>query len=267
MRARRTTTRRTKWRAVVGAAAVAAGGAWGQAPAGGQGGEVVARWERALAAAEEDVRAGKLKRAERAVESTLDEMTGVLASGPTAAALLGRAEAVRALAAAGLDRPGDALWDWDLALAFVPAIGQLDLSAFGDAGARLSSALGSRTRPAPDSAATPTAPAPRRKKGRAIVYPEARLRTCDEKPAEVRATLAADGTPEDPRLDPAHDLVLSFVALETLRTWRFEPPPAGGAAVPTVVALRTDLSARRCRDLLATRRDPNAHASDEDEDE
>jgi len=211
----------------------------------------VASWEQKIAHADQQLRQGEYKKARRSLRELVALMGDTLGTGPLAAQLLGRATGALALAEAGLGEMAAARWDWDVARLLAPAMGALDLSRYGEAGKRLADL------PAPDAAppavVAGTTP-PTRKKGRAIEYPISRLIACPETPVEVAVTVGTDGTPRQPRFDPAQDPVLARAVLETLRGWTFTPATRGGQPVEAPFTLRTDLSPKRCNDLLATRK-------------
>lgn len=242
----------------------------GVLPAGAQGGgrssEVVGAWERRLTAADSLIREGKWKKALRESEKLLGEMKETLGGGQAAALLVARAEAVRALSRAGLGEEAAALWDWQVAVALAPAFGELDLAPYGPAGAKIA-ALRSASAPDETPAGSITR-APEKDKGKSIQYPRAKLAPCELTPVEVSALVGIDGLPRQPDLDPEADVVLGFVALEALRSWKFEPAQAAGKPAVARFTLATDLSEKRCRDLLATMRpDPSAHDFSDDDEE
>lgn len=212
----------------------------------------VPAWEQKMAQAEQQMRAGDAKRARRTLREVIGQMGETLGTGPAAAGLLGRATGWLALAEAGLDEMEAARWDWAVATVLSPTLTALDLTPYGEAGRRLAAA--------PAAAAPGAAPEgaelrpPTRKKGRAIAYPLSRLLACPKTPVEVTALVGVDGRPRQPTFQPAPDAVLAWAALETLRTWTFEPATRAGRPVEAPFTLRTDLSEKRCRDLLATRR-------------
>ncbi len=211
----------------------------------------VAAWEQRLAQADQQLRQGDYKKARRNLRELVALMGETLGTGPVATQLLGRTTGGLALAEAGLDEMEAARWDWDVARLLSPTVAALDLAAYGDAGRRLAdSPAAGVTSPAVESGTTP----PARKKGKPIEYPISRLIACPETPVEVAVTVSAEGKPRQPRLDPAQDAVLARAALETLRGWTFEPATRGGRPVDATFTLRTDLTAKRCRDLMATRK-------------
>ncbi len=227
----------------------------------------VPAWEQKMTQAEQQIRKGEYKKAQRTLREVVGQMGETLGTGPAAAQLLGRATGWLGLAEAGLDEMEAARWDWTVAGILWPAATAIDLAPYGEAGRRLAAAApaagpelaaeGAELRP------------PSRKKGKAINYPISRLLACPAAPVEVSATVGVDGRPRQPRFSPAPDAVLAWAALETLRTWTFEPATRGGRPVEAPFALKTDLSEKRCRDLLATRRPmragPDTAGSEDDE--
>jgi outer membrane biosynthesis protein TonB len=226
--------------------------------------QVVAGWEARLAEADRDLLVGKHKRARRTAEALLAELTETLAAGPVANDLIGRAESARALATAGAGDAERAAWDWAVARALRPATAELELEPYGEAGARLAAALPAAAAAA--AAESGVVEPPRKRKGNAVRYPRARLLACEERPAEVAVTVGIDGKPSRPAIAAGQDAVLAWVALEALRGWRFEPARGAAGPVAARFVYRTDLDARRCRDLLATQQGPAAHDFEADED-
>jgi len=226
----------------------------------------VPAWEAKMTQAEQQLRQGDYKKAKRTLREVVGQMGETLGTGPAAAQLLGRATGWLALAEAGLDEMEAARWDWSVAGTLWPATTGTDLAPYGEAGKRLAAAPAPAAPAAADSA---NLRPPTRKKGRAIQYPISRLLACPEKPVEVSATVGLDGRPRNPRFQPEPDAVLAWAALETLRTWTFEPATLAGRPVEAPFTLSTDLTAKRCRDLLATRRPmrggPDTAGSEEDE--
>ncbi len=209
----------------------------------------VAAWEQKMAEAEAQLRRGDPKKVHRSMHEVAGQMGETLGTDPAATRLLARATAWLALAEAGLDELEAARWDWTVATTLAPELARLDLSRYGDAGKRLSA----QPAASPVTAEPATTPASR-KKGRAIAYPLTRLMACPETPVEVSVTVGADGRPRAPRFEPLPDAILAWAALETLRTWSFEPATRDGRPVESTFTLRTDLNAKTCRDQLAVRR-------------
>ncbi len=227
-----------------------------------RGQSVVAGWEERIQEADADVRSGEWKHAARTLDDLLDEMTESLADGPAALSLLGRAEALRGLAEAGLAQSRAAVWDWTVAVALLPAVDTMDLGAYGEAGERLEVARRAEAPAAGELPAGASSPTPR--KSPRIVYPEARLRRCDPAPVEVAATVGLDGAPRAPELDPAH-AVVGFVNLEALRDWKFDPATLAGKPVDARFTLRTAWTKKLCRELLSAQRRGLPTGGDADE--
>jgi hypothetical protein len=227
-----------------------------------RGQSVVAGWEERIQEADAEVRSGDWKHAERSLDALLDEMTEALADGPAALSLLGRAEALRGLAEAGLSQDRAAVWDWTVAVALLPAVATMDLGGYGEAGERLEVARRAEAPAATELPAGATPPAPR--KSPRIVYPEARLRRCDPAPVQVAATVGLEGAPRAPELDPEH-AVVGFVTLESLRDWKFDPATVAGKPVDARFTLRTAWTKKLCRELLSAQRRGLPAGSDEDE--
>jgi hypothetical protein len=79
--------------------------------------------------------AGSLKIVDRVIREMIDE----LGPGDAAIRAFGIVLSHKALALAGLGREADALWYWHTVLSLYPSFRQSDLSAFGKAGALLTS--------------------------------------------------------------------------------------------------------------------------------
>jgi hypothetical protein len=214
-------------------------------------GDRVSGWEQGIHDADAQIRAGEWKPARRALEKLLDEMTESLGDGPAASSLLGRVEALRSLAEAGLHEDRDALWDWNVAVTLLPALGTTDLSAYGEAGERLETARRAALPPADELPAGARPPAPRHPKR--VTYPAARLRLCDPAPVEVAVTVGVDGLPRAPELDAEH-AVVGVVTLEAMRAWKFDPAVQGGQPLDARFVLRTAWTKKVCRELLSAQR-------------
>ena len=157
-----------------------------------------------------------------------------LGAGGADDATLATALTHKALANAGLGKINEALWYWYIAQEISPAVAKSDLSAFGAAGEFLktSSDYGFRR-----VALRTGHSGAHRQAGRAQVSAGA-SRFGIGGDLVVQIVIDKNGQPTLPRI--VHALpapTLSFVALEALKHWQFEPARQNGEPVPIVFDL------------------------------
>jgi len=169
--------------------------------------------------------ANSLKIVDRVLSNMIDRLGAGGADDETLATVLVH----KALASAGLGKIDDALWYWSIAQEISPAVAKSDLSAFGAAGDFLKTHPLSNTDVNPGGRYTParilTQPAPK--------FPAGASRFGIAGDLIVQIVIDKNGQPTLPRI--VHSLpapTLSFVALEALKHWRFEPARRNGEPVP-----------------------------------
>ena len=189
------------------------------------------RYESAQAALEDADWKLAFREANRLVEGLRDSVTD---SSPGWAA---RALILRAIANAAMGNNRDALWDYDVAVAFVPQIDQMELPDFPPATQLLKTSLATREpcRKAPDLVVDATlverkiAPYPsgmeaRRVAGFVIIEP----------------CVDSDGFTMEPRAIKAAPVPFMLTAFEAVGVWRYEPAMSEGRRVPHLVEQTVD---------------------------
>ena len=156
-----------------------------------------------------------------------------LGAGGADDATLATALTHKALANAGLGKINEALWYWYIAQEISPAVAKSDLSAFGAPGEFLETAPASRT---------PTLALPRSDSGRSRQAGRAELSAGRlaiwRGRLIVQVVIDKNGQPTLPRIvHPLPAPTLSFVALEALKHWQFEPARQNGDAFPSAFDL------------------------------
>jgi len=196
-----------------------------------------AKWRQALAANEAELRAGRWDRAAKGAQRLLDEMVAKLARGQGAEPLLGQAALERALARAGLGEDLDAVWDYWAARALDAEVAKSDLTSYGDAGKRLTEAIAADQLlvESADHACTGSDCGdfvrPKELEAPEPVFPRGSARRCTPGAFLVGAVVGGDGRLHHPVLSELREPTLAWVALDTLRRFRYQPATSAGKAV------------------------------------
>lgn len=204
----------------------------------------VSRWKTRLDESAAALTKGDHERALRISNGLIEEMINRLGPGQGSTEIFGLALTHKALASAGLGRNEDALWHWHTVLTLYPAFGNRDLSDYGNAGkflmenrdARSSKTSSPATIPSgtPPSSVTP----PKVRKKVDPRYPEGARKFGAGGTLVVELIITPEGKVTSPKIVktlPAP--TLSYVALEALRQWRFEPGKIDGVAQPVIFTL------------------------------
>ena len=196
------------------------------------------RWAADLDATAAFLKAGRYGRAVPRLKRLADEMVQLLGPGTGAARVLAATISQRALAEAGLGNLDDALWYWHVAIGIDPRFLQADLSEFGEPGRYLqANSLPPRELELigpPDPFIEP----PKIRKRPRLVYPVGAKYFEVQGQLVVEVVLGVDGRPRYPRvLQPLPAPTLTFVALDAVRQWRFEPARLRGQAVDVYYTL------------------------------
>ena len=141
----------------------------------------------------------------------------------------------KALASAGLGNIDDALWYWYIAQQIDPQIAGKDLTSFGAAGEYLKRHPMTAADPALGAGAT----APHVLKQVIPTFPAGASRFALGADLVVQVTVDKNGTPTLPHI--IHGLpapALSYVALEALKRWKFQPATRHGEPVASVFNLQ-----------------------------
>jgi TonB family protein len=205
---------------------------------------VVENWVDRLKGIDDELKAAEWKRAKRACDFLLREMRERIEGGPASGGLLAMASLYRALAEAGLGDEREAAWDFRMAQALYPDYARVDLSPYGEAGARLE-ALRVRppgsAPPAGEAAADQPLPGwhnvrpPERIRAPAPVFPFAKFEACLTGRVIIMVIIDREGRVRDPSIVEAEDPVLAFAAMDAVRAWRFRPARIGTKGEPTSV--------------------------------
>lgn len=201
-------------------------------------------WDQQLDLAEKAILAGKYRAAREQMIATARGMTGYLGPGKGGEILYGLVALHRALAEAGLGNEDDAHWYYQVALAFNPLLADYGLDRFGEPGRFLlemgaSTAFVSADAAAADkyrggaSSTTPRVVTPPKAKKRPkpnFPYGAGYFRVSG--PLIVQVIVSEDGRPTYPNvLESLQAASLTWVALEAVRKWRFEPARVNGEPV------------------------------------
>jgi TonB family protein len=214
--------------------------------------EVLRLWQERLAATDQALRAAEWDTAMKVLIHLVPEMANRIESGEGARSLFAAAAMYRALAHAGLGDLDRAEWDYGIALALHPGLVEADLSPYGEAGRHLAE---SRSRTVevggrPSEPAGELAP-PKKLRGKDPQYPFAKRNACLEGPVLVEFVIDEQGLLRSPSLPKPTDPVLTFVVLDTLRTWRYRPASRNGQPMPVRFVLTVNFGIEVCRNPLA----------------
>ena len=211
--------------------------------AGGHAETTAEKWVSDLAKSATLLQAGDHERSLKISERLLREMIDQLGRGDAAMRIFGGALTHKALALAGLGREEDALWHWHSVLTLDPAFEKSDLSSFGDAGAFLAANRDPR-KPwnlAEEGGQPLTAEftAPKTLKQVMPKFPRGAQFFGVEGVLVVSVMITREGTVRAPVVRKALPApTLSYVALEAIRQWRFQPATKNG----TPIEVQFDLS-------------------------
>ena len=156
---------------------------------------------------------------------------------------------LRSLANAALGNTRDALWDYDVACAFLPEIEEMELALFPPASNALEVLLSEREpcRSAPDALGLSAVEGQNDTESSPIkLVPEERVkrRVAPDYPWGMRALhisgsllvntcVDRSGIPTEPQLSVPMPIPFMLAALESLATWRYEPATVDERPVPT----------------------------------
>lgn len=197
--------------------------------------DVLNGWSKRMADTSAALRAEDYQRALKLADRTVAEMVEMLGPGKASEEMFGVALTQKAVAHAGLGHEAEAQWYWQLVSNLHREVAEREASACGAPGEKLVA-----------STIVPPAMPP---VGETITPPEVRKRVKPKFPyganyygvkgaLEVEVIINADGKACSPRIvTPLPAPTLSFVALEAVRKWQFEPAKAGGGNVPMVLNL------------------------------
>ena len=227
-----------------------------------QGQPLVDKWLAGLRETDQKLRAQQWEAAAKRGRQAGNEIVDLAGTGESPAYSLAVAAVFRAIAEAGLGHQDDAEWLWDSALNLFPDIAKTSVAPYGPAAAELrkrtlrtARADGDPTlRPAGGGEGGVALDA----KGKDIVpprivrqprpdYPKA-LRLLEAGGAVVVSSIiGSDGRPRQPVVLDAQGggPALKYVALDTLRQWRFEPAKLDGKPVPVYYVITVNFQVKK----------------------
>ncbi|HEX3579282.1 MAG TPA: energy transducer TonB [Thermoanaerobaculia bacterium] len=191
-------------------------------------------WQDEVSQSAATLRTGNYANSLKVADQVLTAMVERLGAGGADDTMLATALTHKALANAGLGKINEALWYWYIAQEISPAAARSDLSTFGAPGEFL------KRHPLTDFDASPTGRVTPARIVKQVMpkFPPGASRFGIGGDLVVQIVIDANGQPTLPRI--VHALpapTLSFVALEALKRWQFEPARQNGEAVPIVFDL------------------------------
>jgi TonB family protein len=180
------------------------------------------------------LRAGSYANSLKIIDHALADMVDHLGAGGADDELLATALTHKALANAGLGKIDEALWYWNIAQEISPAAAKSDLSSFGAPGDFL------KRHPVKDAEITAGGKVTPAKVLKQVLpkFPAGASRYGIAGDLVVQIVVDKTGQPTLPRIVRALPApTLSFVALEALRHWQFEPATSNGQPISIAFAL------------------------------
>lgn len=199
---------------------------------------LVHHWNEELHEMEALLAAGKWQAAERDARRVEDQLAEYIVAGGEE--LLGRVASLRAVALAGLGDIDLARWLWRTGEQLFPGVANLDLSAYGEAGARLRPVEGQETRRCDEDSLANEPPVgtvegetrPQLIKRVDPELPLARVGLSHPVQIVVSAVIGTDGIPREPCVvESGREYTTLYRTLEALGRWRFAPATRSGVAV------------------------------------
>ena len=214
---------------------------------------VVAGWLSRAAGARQELLDGRYKAGRKELDKILKEVLEQVTHGPATTPLLTHLTLLRALAQAGLENGYHAAWDLAMVRTMQPATVQLDLSEYGELGEALLSeeaiwssfpASTIHTGGGGAVAAEEVVP-PKKLEADPPKYPRAKRTSGVQALVIVEVVIAPDGTTRRPVvISRKTDPILAFVAMDKLRSWRFEPARRNGRPIPAYYELTINFHLR-----------------------
>ena len=191
-------------------------------------------WRNEISQSAATLRSGNYANSLKIADQVLSAMVDRLGAGGADDTTLATALTHKALANAGLGKINEALWYWYIAQEISPAAAKSDLSTFGAPGEFL------KRHPLTDSDASPSGRVTPARIVKQVMpkFPPGASRFGIGGDLVVQIVIDKNGQPTLPRI--VHALpapTLSFVALEALKHWQFEPARQNGEPVPIVFDL------------------------------
>jgi TonB family protein len=258
------------------AAAVAAGNAVAAPPFGARDMAAVAQWKGELHAADEALRAGSWEKGRDRAQETLHSMQESMEGGDGMGPLLAMAELLAAVGEEGTGRSDEAFWDWLTADNLNPAVGGVNLTVYGDAGARLHERIASElTLPSglehspgsltespwvaahmrhgvvdlirqPRRGDSAQAKPPQRVMTPPPEYPRAMRKACAAGRVVIETMLDATGKVETFHIRESAGAPFDLAALQAIHAWRFSPAVLRDKPVPVIYQLDVNFYVEGC---------------------
>ena len=222
---------------------------------------LVDKWLAGLRETDQKLRAQQWEAAAKRGRQAGEEIVDLAGTGESPAYSLAVAAVFRAIAEAGLGHQDDAEWLWDSALNLFPDIAKTSVAPYGPAAAELRKrtlrTVGADGNPAlrpaggeggvPLDARGKDIEPPRIVRQPRPDYPKA-LRLLEAGGAIVISSIiGSDGRPRQPVVLNAHGggPALKYVALDTLRQWRFEPAKLDGKPVAVYYVITVNFQVKK----------------------
>jgi len=203
---------------------------------------VLIRWDGWMAETVKDLKSNDYKSALKRANRTIKEMIDQLGPGHASTELFGTVLTYKALAHAGLGEQEAATWDWQTVLALYPKFAESDMSMFGEPGAFLKTI--SAVPQVPEETPPANAVRPVLRKQAKPKFPHGAHYFGVTGELIVQVTVMEDGRVTSPAiLKPLPAPTLSYVALEAVRRWRFDPAKLDGQPVPFMFVLTINYKA------------------------
>lgn len=191
-----------------------------------------ATWQGKIDESGARIRSGDYDGASKELDRIISEMVEQLGGGEADNQLFATALTYKAMAAGGQGSVDEALWDWYVAQDISPAVAKFDFTGFGTAGDLLKyhpmAAADAVTGGAPSQVLQRVVPK----------FPTGASRFGIFGDLIVQVVVDPSGAPTLPRIiHPLPAATLSFVALDALRQWRFQPATHNGQPVASVFNL------------------------------
>lgn len=197
------------------------------------------RWNGWMAESAAHLQSGDYRHALKLTNRTIEEMVDQLGPGDASTELFGTVLTYKALAHAGLGQQQEALWYWQTVMSLYPKVADNDLSAFGEPAVFLKENLTPEPPPAPPSDSEVATPELRKQIKPKFPHGAHYFGVAGE--LVVQVVVTPDGRVRSPAIVQALPApTLSYVALEALRRWRFEPARTGGAPIPYLFTLKIE---------------------------
>jgi TonB family protein len=196
---------------------------------------IAAGWQKRIGTSIEALKRADYDRSLDQSNWLLRDMILRLGPGDENAKVIGLVLTHKAVALAGLGKPEDALWYWQMALNLYPAYAKSDLSALGEPGKFLTA--NRELRPIVTEREQYTVP-PMPIKKPLPEYPPSAVDFDVEGQMIVQVTVTPDGKVTHPRIVEALPAPsLSYAALEAMRRWEFQAARKDGERVESTFTI------------------------------